>query len=140
MDRRTGVLAITAVLLVVAVGAIVAPRIGRPAPAQPDVSSGPEASFPPRATSEELYAGFDVPTTAGMSFGERVGLSIDAFLHRKHGFDHPWEPQKYPYCWTGWGAYNFNTYFLHAKTTTYLDNFGDNQPWRERFAARAITA
>jgi hypothetical protein len=69
--------------------------------------------------------------------GEAVGLSIDAFSHRKHGFDHPWDPEKHPYCWTGWGAYNFNTYFLHAGTTKYLDNFGDNRPWRERFA-RAI--
>ena len=34
---------------------------------------------------------------------------------------------------TGWGAYNFNLYFLHRGDTTFLDNFGDNQWWREFF-------
>jgi hypothetical protein len=28
--------------------------------------------------------------------GETLGLSIDAFGHRKHDFDHPWDPNKYP--------------------------------------------
>jgi hypothetical protein len=65
---------------------------------------------------------------------EVVGLSVDAFAHRKHGFDHPWDPSKYPYCWTGWGAYNFNAYFLYAKVTTFQDNFGENKHWRERFS------
>lgn len=66
--------------------------------------------------------------------GEVLGLSIDAFSHRRHGFDHPWDPNKYPYCWSGWGAYNFNTFFLYTKTTTFQDNFGENNHWREYFA------
>lgn len=66
--------------------------------------------------------------------GESVGLSIDTFAHMKHGFAHEWDPKKYPYCWSGWGAYNFNVYFLDAKTTTFEDNFGENKHWREYFA------
>jgi hypothetical protein len=65
--------------------------------------------------------------------GEVVGLSVDTFMHHKNDFDHPWNPGQYPYCWTGWGAYNFNTYFLYAKTTRFQDNFGDNALWRDRF-------
>jgi hypothetical protein len=65
--------------------------------------------------------------------GEAVGLSIDAFAHHGHGFDHPWDPVKYPYCWTGWGAYNFNSYFLYTKTARYQDNLGDNKDWKARF-------
>ncbi len=70
--------------------------------------------------------------------GEKLGLSLDAFVHhtKKHGFDHPWDPNKYPYCKTGWGAYNFNLYFLHVNTAEYQDNFGENQSWQEFFAAR----
>jgi hypothetical protein len=66
--------------------------------------------------------------------GEVVGLSIDAFGHHKNDFDHPWDPGEYPYCWTGWFAYNFNTYFLYTKTTRFQDNFGDNTLWRDKFA------
>jgi hypothetical protein len=66
--------------------------------------------------------------------GEVVGLSVDTFGHHKHDFAHPWNPGEYPYCWTGWGAYNFNTYFLYTKTTRFQDNFGDNTPWRDKFA------
>jgi hypothetical protein len=69
--------------------------------------------------------------------GDRVGLSLDAFAHKKNGFDHPWDPSKYPYCWSGWGAYNFNVYFLATRATTFQDNFGENKPWREHFA-RAV--
>jgi hypothetical protein len=65
---------------------------------------------------------------------ELLGLSIDAFAHRKHGFQHPWDPNKYSYCWSGWGAYNFNVYFLQTKSTTYQDNFGDNKYWRQYFS------
>jgi len=66
--------------------------------------------------------------------GDILGLSIDAFAHRKHGFEHPWDPNKFAYCWSGWGAYNFNTYFLHTKVTTWQDNFGENKTWRDYFA------
>ena len=66
--------------------------------------------------------------------GDVLGLSIDAFSHRKNGFDHPWDPSKYPYCWSGWGAYNFNVYFLYSRAATYQDNFGPNKHWREYFA------
>jgi hypothetical protein len=66
--------------------------------------------------------------------GKTLGLSIDAFAHRKHGFDHPWDPSKYPYCWSGWGAYNFNAYFLYTRATTFQDNFGENRHWSEYFA------
>lgn len=66
--------------------------------------------------------------------GEVLGLSIDAFAHEKHGFSHEWDPNKYPYCWSGWGAYNYNVYFLYTKATTYQDNFGENDHWREYFA------
>src|SRR5262245_25311764 len=43
------------------------------------------------------------------------GLSVDTFVHHKHDFDHEWNPGAYPYCWSGWFAYNFNTYFLYTK-------------------------
>ena len=66
-------------------------------------------------------------------WGETLGLSIDAFAHKKHGFDHPWDPNKYPYCWSGWGAYNFNVYFLYTRATALQDNFGENKHWREYF-------
>ena len=74
--------------------------------------------------------------------GERLGLSLDTFMHHKHDFNHPWNPGAYPYCWSGWGAYNFNAYFLYTKTTTFLDNFGKNAIYRERFgeARKAIEA
>ena len=66
--------------------------------------------------------------------GEVLGLSIDAYAHRKHGFHRDWDPSKYPYCcWTGWGAYNFNTYFLYTKLTTFQDNFGENKLYRTQF-------
>jgi hypothetical protein len=29
-----------------------------------------------------------------------VGLSLDTFARNKHGFDHEWDPNKYPYCAT----------------------------------------
>ena len=76
MDRRAGVLALVTVLLVVAVGAIVAPHAGPRPSATPDVAE-PAASIPPRATTEELYAGFDVPTTTGLSFGDTVLLTTE---------------------------------------------------------------
>ena len=59
--------------------------------------------------------------------GGKLGLSIDAFSHKRHGFPHVWDPRKYPYCNTGWGAYNFNLYFLEQGYTTFLDNIGDNE-------------
>jgi hypothetical protein len=65
-----------------------------------------------------------------------VGLSVDTFMHHKNDFGHAWDPNKYSYCWSGWGAYNFNTYFLHTKTTTFLDRLGDSenyQSYRESF-------
>ncbi|MFO0969868.1 MAG: hypothetical protein U0793_30290 [Gemmataceae bacterium] len=74
--------------------------------------------------------------------GDRVGLSLDTFMHHKHDFNHLWDPAAYPYCWSGWGAYNFNSYFLFNKTTTFLDNFGTNAIYRESFgrALKAIEA
>jgi len=66
--------------------------------------------------------------------GEKSGLSIDAFSHRKHGFKHGWDPQKYPWCAMGWGAYNFNLYFVHRKLSTYEENFGDSRYWKDLFA------
>jgi len=66
--------------------------------------------------------------------GKVVGLSIDAFMHHKNDFDHAWNPNEYSYCWSGWGAYNFNTYFLQTQTTSFQDNFGENKDWREKFA------
>src|SRR5262245_21327647 len=59
-----------------------------------------------------------------------VGLSVDAFVHEKNDFGHPWNPNQYPYCWSGWGAYNLNTYFLHAKTTTFVDRLGDRDDYK----------
>jgi hypothetical protein len=66
--------------------------------------------------------------------GEAVGLSIDTFSHHKNDFGHPWNPNEYIYCWSGWGGYNFNTYFLHTKVTGLQDNFGDNKGWSDKFA------
>jgi hypothetical protein len=66
--------------------------------------------------------------------GEILGLSVDAFSHRRHGFNHPWDPAKYPYCWTGWGAYNLNTYFLYAKVATFEDHFCEHKHWQRYFA------
>lgn len=66
--------------------------------------------------------------------GEVLGLSIDAFAHRKHGFDHECDPSMYPYCgWTGWFAYNFNSYFVFTGAATFQDNFGDNKYLRAHF-------
>jgi len=59
-----------------------------------------------------------------------VGLSVDAFTHHKNDFDHPWDPNDHPYCWSGWGAYNLNTYFLWTKTTTFVDRLGDSEDYR----------
>jgi hypothetical protein len=74
---RVAVLLGAGLVLAIAVGGVVAPFVGRP-PATPVVDTAePEASIPPRATIEELYAGFDVPTTAGTSFGETVLLSAE---------------------------------------------------------------
>ncbi|HJZ58528.1 MAG TPA: hypothetical protein VKE74_26540 [Gemmataceae bacterium] len=66
--------------------------------------------------------------------GEAVGLSVDAFVHHTNDFGHGWDPAKYPYCWSGWGAYNLNAYFLHAGLTKPADNFGRNDRFREQFA------
>ncbi len=66
--------------------------------------------------------------------GEALGISLDAFAHKRHGFEHGWDPVAYPYCGTGWGAYNFNLYFLHAGFTEFEDNFGENETRRKRFA------
>jgi len=62
-----------------------------------------------------------------------VRLSLDTFARNKHGFNHDWDPNKYPYCATGWGAYNFNLYFLHRVFTTPHDNFGDNKAFEDFF-------
>jgi hypothetical protein len=61
---------------------------------------------------------------------EVVGLSVDAFTHHKNDFGHPWDPNQYPYCWSGWGAYNLNTYFLWTKTTTFADRLGDSEDYK----------
>jgi hypothetical protein len=66
--------------------------------------------------------------------GEVVGLSIDTGPGRAPAFDHFWDPNEYPYCWSGWGMFNFNAYFLWNGTTTFKDNFGENDGWREAFA------
>jgi hypothetical protein len=44
-----------------------------------------------------------------------VGLSVDAFMHHKNDFGHAWDPAKYTYCWSGWGAYNLNTFWMRRK-------------------------
>jgi hypothetical protein len=62
--------------------------------------------------------------------GEVVGLSIDAFTHHKNDFGHPWDPNQYAYCWSGWGAYNFNTYFLQTKMTTFVEALGDREEYK----------
>jgi len=74
--------------------------------------------------------------------GDSVGLSMDAFSHHKNDFGHDWDPGKYPYCWSGWGAYNFNAYFLHAGLTKFSDNFGRNDRYRKQFAevVKTLTA
>jgi hypothetical protein len=64
---------------------------------------------------------------------EAVGLSVDAFMHHKNDFDHLWDPNAYPYCWSGWGAYNLNAWFLHVGVTRPLDNFGGNGRYRVQF-------
>jgi hypothetical protein len=66
--------------------------------------------------------------------GEAVGLSVDAFVHHTNDFGHGWDPNKYPYCWSGWGAYNLNAYFLHAGVAACADTFGRNDRYREQFA------
>ena len=66
--------------------------------------------------------------------GEAVGLSVDAFAHQANDFGHGWDSAKYPYCWSGWGAYNLNAYFLHERVTTFADTFGRNDRYREQFA------
>ena len=66
--------------------------------------------------------------------GEVVGLSVDAFTHRANDFAHGWDPNEYPYCWSGWGAYNLNAYFLRARLTAFADTFGRNDRYREQFA------
>ena len=65
--------------------------------------------------------------------GKVVGLSVDTFVHHKNDFGHRWGPGRYPYCWSGWGAYNFNAYFLSTGVTRHLDNFGRNDRFREQF-------
>lgn len=66
--------------------------------------------------------------------GEVIGLSVDAFAHHVHDFGHGWDPEKYPYCWSGWGAFNLNAYFLHIGVTKVVDTFGRNDRYREQFA------
>lgn len=66
--------------------------------------------------------------------GATVGLSVDTFMHHTNDFGHPWDPKTYPYCWSGWGAYNLNAYFLHTRVTTFADTFGRNDRFREQFA------
>jgi hypothetical protein len=65
-----------------------------------------------------------------MKDAQVVGLSVDAFTHHKNDFGHPWDPNQYPYCWSGWGAYNLNTYFLHTKVTTFVDALGDREDYK----------
>ena len=65
--------------------------------------------------------------------GNAVGLSVDTFGHHKNDFGHEWNPAKYPYCWSGWGAYNFNAYFLSTGVTKPADNFGRNDRFRDEF-------
>ena len=55
--------------------------------------------------------------------GDRVGIMVDAFSHMEHPFTEKWDPAQYPWCRTGWGAYNFNLYFLHLKLTQFEENF-----------------
>jgi hypothetical protein len=51
-------------------------------------------------------------------------------MHHKNDFGHPWDPNKYTYCWSGWGAYNLNTYFLQTKRTTFVDKLGDREDYK----------
>lgn len=68
--------------------------------------------------------------------GEAVGLSLDTFMHHKNDFNHPWRNGgDCFYGWTGWGAYNFNSYFLQMKTAGFLDNCGKNERYREQLIA-----
>ena len=66
--------------------------------------------------------------------GEVLGLSVDTGPDGAPTFSHPWDPSKFPYCWSGWGMFNFNAYFLWSGTTTFKDNFGENARWRDGFA------
>jgi hypothetical protein len=44
--------------------------------------------------------------------GETVGLSLNIFfVPNKRSFNHEWDPINYPYCATGWGAYNIQPVF-----------------------------
>jgi len=70
-----------------------------------------------------------------VSQDDRLGISLDAYGQHRLGFDHPWNPAKYPWCGTGWGAYNLNLCFLHRGWAKFEDNFEiDKRPqWKKLF-------
>jgi hypothetical protein len=51
-------------------------------------------------------------------------------MNHKNDFGHPWDPNKHTCCWSGWGAYNLNTYFLQTKRTTSVDKLGDSEDYK----------
>lgn len=57
----------------------------------------------------------------------KIGLLVDTFLHHRNDFKdtHLWDPNKYPWCGTGWGGYNFNIYFVYKRWAEYEPNCTD---------------
>lgn len=79
MRARTAILAVTLLVLVLAVSSLVAPHVAKPAPV-PTVEEdlGADASRPPIPTPEELYTAMGGGVTDGTSFGRSTTLSITA--------------------------------------------------------------
>jgi len=79
MRARTVVLAMASLLMIVAIGILVAPHVGEPrAEPSSDAAPGPQGSAPPPATPEELYAAISGGVADGVSFGDPVALSVAA--------------------------------------------------------------
>ncbi|MEQ8787959.1 MAG: hypothetical protein RIC55_16755 [Pirellulaceae bacterium] len=83
----------------------------------------------------ELLKRCDLVVTVVVQEEDRLGVALNAYAHRRHGFEHPWNPSKYPWCATNWGAYNLNLYFLHQGWADFQDNFDidNHQRWKPHF-------